>query len=60
MAQNEQHKKPLMSEEKKQVLMESMTRHRQKLETDPEYRAHWEKTKAHFERIALLNDSEED
>lgn len=60
MMQDKSDQRPLFTEQQKRDIEESKARHQQKLETDPEYRAKWEKTVEHFRRTALIGDSEMD
>ena len=59
MPNNEQktRKGPKMpTPEQIQMLKAQREERLRKMETDPEYRKKWEKQKADFNRIALLND----
>ena len=57
MEQKKQARKPMTLEEQRQAYLQGKAKHEQKLATDPEYRAKWEKREADFRKIALLNDS---
>ena len=51
-------KGPLMpTPEEIQIMKEHRKEHLKRIENDPEYRKNWEKQKADFAKIALLNDS---
>jgi len=39
------------------MIKEQREKRLKRMETNPEYRKHWEKRKEDFDRIALLNDS---
>lgn len=40
-----------------QMMRDYQKEHEKLMKTDPEYRKNWEKQKADFNRIALINDS---
>ena len=51
-------KRPLMpTPEEIQIMKAHRKEHLKRIENDPEYRKNWEKQKADFAKIALLNDS---
>ena len=48
--------KKLTKEEQKKEIIAAIKRHKERVATDPEYKKEWEKLKADFEKIALLDD----
>ena len=48
--------KKLSVEEQKKAIKEAIMRNRKRVATDPEYKKEWEKHKADFAKIVLVND----
>ena len=59
MAQNEQ-RKPMMTEEQRRMLMETKVRHEQRMESDPEHRAMWERRERDLQKFIFPGDNLED
>lgn len=53
-----QAEQQLTREEQKQALRESVAKHRHRMETDPEYKALWERRAAELEKFTFVDDGE--